>query len=654
MKKRVVVIFIALFLTTVLSAQTNNSVDITDDVYEILSTAQLRGLCGSLSNVKPYTESYILEKLSEIENTLASKDDNVSKKELEVIAEQKKKFIHEEGLKFINLNYRTKGEKDSVPVTLDVDLSTNGFFSGGIYSNSGNNSFGYETYETLDIKGDLGKNISYRAMGYVGATEMPMTKLGTYDIGYWWYDFENINSEEEKAKAAVRYIDTYRNYSVLPYSYKKFWDGSVYYIDGGLNAAGLTGWAFQDAIGLGMQGEIRASFHNNLIEFSLGRVNREWAAMDNNSSLVLNSNAHPFFAVEASAHPFEWISFSTLTGFLEFPNRDYMVSNAWYLTGGNGNDEEALAETKTSVHDSYFYHNLFSIGMLDVDLKYLHWDFGSAVVYPNRFELGYAFPLIDRVVYQNNVGDYDNLSLFTNLKVKYPGLGFVWGSFYLDEMNSLSAKIFTATRCMFAYQAGTKILFPWLSFGSFSFRYTKVEPYCYTHQALSSSQSQPYYPDYLAESYTNNGESIGYYLPPNADEFFVRFDTKPFAASSFALQYQLIRHGVDWGADANMYSGSSIYSELPTGSLRGQLSKYFLKDGTYEWMNIVSLSGSYDLKRHGIPLFLYATVGYVNNWFTSIGSQTPSKNAKYEKYNTDEYKDTQGVVISVGFKAFKY
>ena len=88
--------------------------------------------------------------------------------------------------------------------------------------------------------------------------------------------------------------------------------------------------------------------------------------------------------------------------------------------------------------------------------------------------------MLDRVVYQNNVGDYDNLALFTNLKLRYPGIGSVWGSFYLDEMNSLTAKIFEKTRCMFAYQAGGKANIPFLPFTSISLRYTKVEPYCYT------------------------------------------------------------------------------------------------------------------------------------------------------------------------------
>lgn len=622
-------------------AQSNNTVDITDDVYEILNNAELRGLCSNLSNVKPYTEKYICSKLDEVLSALENKEDSISKSEYQVILHYRSKFEKEEGLKLKKLKYRLSSENAKIPVSLNLDLNSDAFISGGLYSNTSLNSFGYEAWETIDIYGDIGPKVSYRTMGYLEVTKMPMVKLGTYDIGYWWYDF---NTDDYSA-TPVRYINTYRNYAVLPYSYKKHWDGSVYYLKGGVNAEGLTGWPFKDALGFGMQGEIHGTFMNGIIDIGAGRLNREWGAMDNGSSLVFNANAHPMFGLDLQINLFKFLSFSSMTGFLEFPNRYYMLSEAWYRTDGNGNLEN-------HVNDSFFYHNIFAIGMLDLDFKYVHWDFGSTVVFPNRFELGYSFPLIDKVVYQNNVGDYDNLALFTNLKLRYPGIGSIWGSVYLDEVNSPSAKIFVKSRCMFAYQAGIKANIPGLPFTTLSFRYTKVEPYCYTHQALSSTASQPYYPNYLAEGYTNNGESIGYYLPPNADEFFVRAESRPVPAAVLGLQYQFIRHGVDWGSQASMYSGSSIYSELTTGALRDKLTKYFLHDGTYEWMNIITVTASYDFDRHGIPLQVFGSLGYVHNWFTSIGSAEPGESTPFYKINTDEYCETRGLVLSLSIKAF--
>ena len=641
LKRLLFPLMMLIICSTKFFADINNSVDISDTVYDFLQTAELQGLCSSLSNVKPYSEKYILEKLDEIELNVQESNNKFAEKQLLIIEDFRKRSDRKEGLKLQTLNYRQEGEKAKVPVSIDIDLANDLLVSGGIYSDN-INSFGYEFYQNLNITGNIGKNVSYSAHGYAGVTSMPMTELGNYDVGYWWYDCKN---DGDYPTENVRTIKTYRNYSVLPYSYKKFWDGSVYYLNGGVNAGGLTGWAFEDALAFGMQGEIRASFNDNLVQFTAGRINREWAAMDKGSSLVLNSNAHPFFGLEAEVSLFKWISFSTLTGFLEFPNQKYMTSNAWYITDDEG-------DKLRSVNDSYFSHNLYAIGMLDIDFKYFHWDFGSTVVLPNRFELGYSFPLLNQVIYQNNVGDYDNLALFTDVKFKYSGIGYVWGSLFLDEMNSLTAKLFEATRCMFAYQAGTKVSIPWLPFASVSFRYTKVEPYCYTHQALKSEFSQPYYANYISESYTNNGECIGYYLDPNSDEFLLKIETQTLPSAQFGFQYQLIRHGVDWGSLSSMYSGSSLYSELPTGSKRGELRKYFLRDGTYEWMNICSLYGSYDLKRHGFPIQIYGTIGYVANWFTTIGDANPSKTTDYYVFESDEYNSLNGLVITVGVKAF--
>lgn len=665
MKKRIVLFFTILLMEFFIYGQSNNTVDIKDEVYEVLKAAELQGLCDPLSNIKPYTEAYIVNKLDQILDKLeAIEQNNEAKSNFEkfwqirqpliqkdIVNAYKNRYIRNEGLSLKDMDFTIIGEKGDVPVSLTLDFSSETFMSGGIYSNNSNNSFGLDIWENINIFGNLGNSVSYKAYGYVGISKMNLQKLGTYNIGWWWYDdYGDKDSFSRPDHMSDRTINTYRNYSVLPYSYKKFWDGSVYYLNGGLNSNGLTGWPFEAALAMGMQGEIHGSFFNNLLEVGIGRMNREWAAMDTGSSLVYNANAHPFFGVDVSVKPFNWISLSTFTGFLEFPNQNYINGDAWYTTDGEGTKVD-------NVKDSFFFHNIFAITQLDVDFKYVHWDFGSTVIVPNRFELGYSFPLLDRVLYQNNVGDYDNLALYTDLKLRYPGVGYVWGSLYIDEFNALFTDIFHNTRCMFAYQGGTKVNIPWLPFGTLSFRYTKVEPFCYTHEALDSVTEQPYFSHYISEGYTNNGESLGYYLPPNADEFLVQLEVKPAPAASLSLRYQLIRHGVDWGDKAGEYRGSSIYSELPAGTYgpgRNNIHKYFLHDGAYEWTNIIALEGSYNFNQLKIPIQLYGTIGYVNNWFTDIGSGIPSSSTPYSRFTNDDYKENSGVVISVGLKAFAF
>ena len=655
-------LLLCLCTTFSLYSQSNNTVDISDEVYSFLNAAELQGLCGPLATIRPYTEKYICEQIDLILDNLDSSQYKNKDKLSNIAAEYKSKYERDDGLQIKYMAYKISDEKNNVPVSLTVDLYSDTFFTGGVYSDSSLNTFSYDLFGYCNFSGDIGSKVSYRSLAYLGFTKMNLKELGEYNIGWWWYDDYGLKKDfVREDHFSDRTIKTYRNYAVLPYSYKKPWDGSVYPLTQ-FNSSGLTGWPFGTSGAFGMQGEIHATLFDGLLDLGIGRYSREWGAMDKGSSLVLNESAHPFFGIDTSLNLFDWLSFSVLTGFLEFPNQNYINQGAWYRTDEHGNEVLKSAyedENKNhlDIKDSFFFHNLFSMVELDIDYKNIHFDFGSTVVYPNRFELGYSFPLTDRLVYQNNVGDYDNLALYANLKYMYPGIASVWGSVYIDEINAFGTDIFHNTRCMFAYQGGTKVNIPFLPFGNLSVRYTKVEPYCYTHEALNPGANQPYYPNYICENYTNNGDSLGYYLQPNSDELFVKIETRPFTASSFNFHYQLIRHGVDWGSGSYIYSGSNIYSELPAGSYgpgRNNLHKYFLKDGVYEWMNVFAIEAAYNFNYIGIPVQLYSTVGYVNNWFTTIGGATPSKDAKYYTFSNEEYKANKGVVISVGIKAFSF
>lgn len=665
MKKNFLVLsLLVLFLNSTLFAQNNNTVDITDEVYTVLNAAELKGLCTKLDVNKPYTESYILSKLNEILDNLELENDYVSSNEREIFLSYKDKFSKEVSNKFEwnKMEYSTSNDKDNFPITFYVHNYDDGFISSGLYTDKEQNQTGYEYYHTLDFFGNITDYISYRALGFLDLTKVPLLKLGdNYYIGNWWYsthDQENkivqdkTNSDYESKKLWMkdpRTINTYRLNSMLPYSYKKHWDGSVYHF-GSINANGLTSWPDVTSFGFGMYGELHSSLFNNRLELGLGRYNREWASVDNGTSLSLNGYSHPYFGFDMSVKLFDWLSYSMTTGSLEFPNQRHINYNAWKLYddewGESDDGNKYVKYASPDIIDSHFFQSLFTLKMISADFKYLHIDFGSTCIYPKRVELGYMLPLIDLVIYQNSVGDYDNLGLFGNLQIKLPKIGYMWASLYMDEMNSLKARFWENTRCTFAYQGGIKSVFPWLPLGSVSLRYSKVEPYCYTHPAVRT----PWYNTYVATSYSNNGENLGYYLQPNSDELLFRFDCKPVKNVSAGLQYQLIRHGTDWGTGA--VEGSNIYSELvPKSADREAKRKYFLKDGTYEWMSVITLDGSVNLNSFNVPLKLNGSVGYIYDWFTGIEGEG-GKNTKYKYINSNEYPERNGFVLSLGFTAF--
>ena len=669
------ILFLALILFCgSLYAQTNVTVSLDNDVYVLLQNIELLGWCSALSPSKPYTEKYIVEKLEEAADYLEDnyEDDRLTAQK-KIIADTLKSFEHEEGLNKLALSFRKEGDVFGLPVSIEINDNFNSEFSYGFYDDSDKNTFALNIYDLVDVSGDLGEHISWRNQTFLGATKVPLTKVGEYDIGYWYASTYNdpaffsddeqkpdeVNDYDYRCTQTPRIINIYKNYAYLPYSYNKFWDGSVYAFEDGINSGGLGPWPYKASLAFGMKGEVRGLFLNDVVELAAGRINREWGGMDNGASLVLNARARPFFAGEAIIRPFKWLSFKTLTGVLEMPNRSDMLSEAFYPVDENGQDIRDKLDDQEYNDDEYkdyhYFQNAFSIGELDVDFKYLHIDVGSTCVWPKRFELGYTFPFIDRVVYQNDVGDYDNLSLFGNFKLRYPGVGYGWISFYLDELSNFVTKFWKNTRAMYGFQLGGRLALPeQIPYGTFSFRYTRLEPYCYTHQSINGT---PWYSNYINENYSNNGYSLGYYLQPNSDEFLLTFDCKPNADSTAAFQYQLIRHGADYGDQS--VPGSNLYSELPRRG-RGDLRKNFLFDGAYEWSHIWTLSGSYKINAK-LPVKIWGSAGVIYDYFTTIEGESVSIYEYLDRYsvnednfhvNEEEYTDTLGCVVTIGFTLF--
>jgi hypothetical protein len=148
---------------------------------------------------------------------------------------------------------------------------------------------------------------------------------------------------------------------------------------------------------------------------------------------------------------------------------------------------------------------------------------------------------------------------------------------------NFEGNFFILDREMYAWQGGLEVLLPRLPFASLDLSYTKIEPYCYTHQKADV----PWYAQSMEEAYTNHGYGLGYYLPPNSDEIKLQFQTMPARGTWVKAQFQMIRHGADYGDRA--VDDSSYLSEL-AGHNRSsdlRLRKFFLHDGAYQWLHII-------------------------------------------------------------------
>lgn len=604
-----------------LAGQTHGSVAIDNPVYQILEQAALRGLCAPLAGAKPYSRQAILTAITEILDTdgAPQRFGKLSDHERRILEETRTSYVPvSRGLDWQRGTYTFENDRSTGNIHLsgEVGLTAASCFSWGLYPRNRDTAWGTDTWLGFFFNGDLGDHFSYRFTMAGGMIRAPRVALGTYNTyypGFTQEDPDHINQE----------ITTYSQpLASFPYTYKQSWDGSVF------NYRDISGsyraWPSDLSVGDTMLPEITGSLLAGHIRYRGGRMDREWGAMARGSSLVLNQQAAPFLALETTVSPFSWCYFSTLTGILEYYN------------------------TEGIKHSAATNQNAFSIAMLEINYQhYLHLDFGSTALWPKRFELGYLFPLTDNFFYQNVIGDFDNLAIFCNLKGQYPGIGSLWFSLFLDEI-SVEPLFFEKDRAMYAFQTGTIIAIPWLPFATVSLRYTKVEPYCYTH----TKERVPWYGDTLMESsYTNKGSSLGYYLPPNSDELLLRFEALPLSRTRMHVQYQMIRHGADYGGSA--VDGSSLWSELdPDGrSTKAVLRKYFLQDGAYQWQHIFKFGAAYSWAK--VPVQIFAEAGVVISYFTNIdGPANSGSPSTYSIVDTAEYPRSTGLIASLGFRLF--
>jgi hypothetical protein len=246
------------------------------------------------------------------------------------------------------------------------------------------------------------------------------------------------------------------------------------------------------------------------------------------------------------------------------------------------------------------------------------------------------------------------MALFANIRVQEANVS-AWLSFLADEIEASGVKrLFVLDRHQFAYQAGATAVIPGLPFSSITLSYTKIEPYTYSH-------TRTFNPWYNAgggnlpmeTAYTNNGVGLGHYLPPNSDEILLRFKTMPIPRLQAHFQYQMIRHGADYGSHS--VDGSSYWSELdPEGrSEKSELQKYFLQDGAYQWMHIFKLGGTYTLPDNLLAVTIFGEAGVVYSYFTDIeGKANSGSPSAWSIVDTSEYPKSTGIILTLGFRLF--
>ena len=635
-KKCFLVCILAAAVHFSLSAQTHTAIPLGHPVYHVIDQAQMRGLLRPLPSARPYSRAQVLEFITEILNSDAGRRfGSLSSEERQILLQFRQELTPARaGLDWVRGTYSGEQYRNDRYFSWEVGFGFDFGFGVGIFPIAG----GYryqpgisdqafhgashprpgDVFPALDMgltiswNGDMGRHVSYGVSVSGRVFRNPRSVLGTFESDPWNEDPRRVTVFSEP-------------HAHFPFSHRKRWDGFVMAAGSGNHLA----WPETVSVGYAMTSEFAATGLGGNVFFRFARLEREWGAMANNGSLVLNESAQPFLGMELILVPFHRMKFSAITGFLEF-------HNAGIFEGGGA-----------QMGGSSTFHNAFSVVMAELNWPGLHVGIGTTAIWPRRFELGYMFPWADNLLHRNNTGNVDNIAAFFNLQGRHPAVGRAWFSLFLDEFN-FAGPIFERTDVMFAFQFGASRHIPIrrLPFSTVTITYTKVEPFNYTH----NRRQTPWHGDsWMEVNYANFGRSLGHYLPPNSDEILIRFETLPTPHSRIRLQYQLIRHGAAFGDRA--VAGSSLWSEMQPHDRDG-LRSHFLRDGAYQWMNILRLRGDYTFTGSNIPIRGFAEIGGVYSFFTDINGEPNTGRYSFRRINTPQYPRALRFIATVGIQIF--
>lgn len=404
-------------------------------------------------------------------------------------------------------------------------------------------------------------------------------------------------------------------YDSFPYNtYTKSWDGTQFIISDFYDYSSISDLP---SFGLRLLPELAFSAFDNKVQVKFSRTPRDWGYGEGN--LMLSGTARPFIAIETGFYPLSWLSTNFVSGTLEFAPDGSL--------GGDASNK---------------FQNMFSAFQGELKFDYFYLGLTSSVVYPKRIELGYMNPFILSFLYQNNVGNFDNVQLGLYGGITIPKITHIYTSIFMDEINFQGENVFNKDRNMYAVQIGAKSPLPfWTSI--FTFQYTKIEPYMYTHPLTKT----PWYDKPMDTTYINHGQPLGYFLNPNSDEFKIQLETKPLWYLSANLKYSLVRHGITADGssfdDSINYADKNAYQNAQEGDLYW---KDFLHDGVYEWINSIALGGELDCRYWDVPI----TVGLTYTF--SYTHHTLGNKDGYHNIDNAEYSNKAGNYLTLSVKVF--
>lgn len=591
--KRKFFAFLLILMTASVSAQQHVSVPLNDPVYRVIENALIRNYIRPLPTAKPYSQATVLNVLYEM--IQSPRISSLEKKAAEGLiarfeATKTQPWYQIGGYRYdseaeaakaaetaadgteteSDLSEETDevsvGENKKEPILTTVELGASWQTDADFGAFNKDGVFSTENWLELYLQGDISEYFSYRIQAAMGLMVL------------------NMNA-----------------YS--PYSYSKSWDGYQFPLKDG---SALTGFTEDPAVALQIMPELSLALWDMKLKFNFSRVRRDWGPGDGN--LMISGTARPFMGLDMHLNPVEWFNLSFIVGVLEFD-----ASNGG-IKGGASDFQNAYTATMLELFGG----------------DWVYFALSSSAIWPKRFELGYGHPGMLGILYQNMIGDFDNLQLGIHFAFNVPKYLKVYAGWFIDEMK-FTDNFAHLDRNMYSWQIGGRLAVPGAPFTTISLQYTKVEPYMYTHPETST----PWYDRPMNTTYINHGEPLGYKLDPNSDELKLKVETMPLWYLSSSLTYRMIRHGIS--ADGSTYTDYLNYGADLNGAQAGDLYwKDFLKDGVYEWIHSVGIEAELDLRFVNVPIAIGAGYTFYYRYLTEYDGEAE----KFSRLDAFEWNET--------------
>ena len=279
----------------------------------------------------------------------------------------------------------------------------------------------------------------------------------------------------------------------------------------------------------GMQfSESRGGITYNGKWVTVGFVKDNLAWGEGYNGTIIQSGHSPSFAhVVLQLKPVRWFEFNYYHGWLA---SDVVDSTRSYWTGNT---------YRTVFFNKFMAANMFTF----YPVKFLNISFGNSIVYTNENGGGpkavYFIPFLFFKSVDVNASYHDQYGYASNNNQLYISLSsrnikhlHLYFSLFADDL-SVSYFFDKDKYNSFSYKLGGRLSdFPFKNI-SFTFEWTRTNPYVYQHHAKT-------------QDYTSNSYNMGYYLRDNSREFFFSFGFKPIRGLHINLTYLLAQHGDDY------------------------------------------------------------------------------------------------------------